>query len=117
MTDENKKLLTEYMGDCWHEPGDQVSKESPVMQCAKCKKYYHPMSGFHTFTTREDMMDLYEAIAKKGEWDSFDNYSWNYRKGASVNLAHAAWLFCLDGEGYESRCQMVVDWVKEASHD
>ena len=26
------------------------------------------------FTTRDDMMDLYEAIEKAGKWDDFDNY-------------------------------------------
>ena len=46
MRDEDRKLLTEYIGECWHEPGYRVSMDSPVMQCAKCKKYYHPMSGF-----------------------------------------------------------------------
>ena len=26
-------------------------------------------------------------------------------------------LFCLNGQGYEERCQMVADWIKEASHE
>ena len=124
MNDENKKLLTEYMGDCWHEPGDQVSKESPVMQCAKCKKYYHPMSGFRTFTTRSDMMDLYDRLFQKHKWHKFTvfakmRFSFNDYDQTFTNIETGfyAWLFCLSGEDYESRCQMVADWVKEANHD
>jgi hypothetical protein len=126
MDDADRKLLTEYLGECWHEPGDRVSKESPVIQCAKCKKYYHPMSGFHTFTTLTNMMDLYEAIVKKGKWWEFVDYAGNQDTEHSVTefettfqifASIASWLFCLNGQGYEERCQMVADWIKEASHE
>jgi len=62
------------------------------------------------FTTRDDMMDLYEAIEKAGKWDDFDNYSWNYRKGVNPEISHTTWLFCLSGVGYEDRCQMVSEF-------
>ena len=122
MRDEDRKLLTEYIGECWHEPGYRVSMDSPVMQCAKCKKYYHPMSGFRTFTTRDDMMDLYKAIVKRGEWGKFTEeiyYDWEDTRGfvRPGSGEFHAWLFCLSGDGYEEKCQMVADWVKEASHE
>ena len=66
-----------------------------------------------TFTTRDDMMDLYQVIEKAGKWDDFDNYSWNYRKGVKPEISHTTWLFCLSGVGYEDRCQMVAEFLEK----
>ena len=64
-------------------------------------------------SSRDDMMDLYQAIEKAGKWDDFDNYSWNYRKGVKPEISHTTWLFCLSGEGYEDRCKMVAEFWGE----
>ena len=74
------------------------------------------------FTTRDDMMDLYEAIKKAGKWRNFLNWVFNDleepgRGDSYYSTASIAWLFCLSGEGYEDRCQMVEEFWKEAKDD
>ena len=104
---EARKYLTEkVLGECWHKT------DRPTQRCLYCgmKLMYF---NHHIFATRDDMMDLYEAIKKAGKWDDFDNYSWNYRKGVNPEISHTTWLFCLSGVGYEDRCQMVYEWWKE----
>ena len=118
MIDETRKLLTEYLGECWHDLNSTLHK------CPICAKPFiaYRKDMRRTFTTREDMMDLYKAIVKRGEWGNFTEeiyYDWEDIRGfvrpgpGEFN----AWLFCLSGDGYEEKCQMVVDWVKEASHE
>ena len=67
------------------------------------------------FTTRDDMMDLYEAIKKAGKWRNFLNWVFNDleepgRGDSYYSTASIAWLFCLSGEGYEDRCKMVAEF-------
>ena len=111
MDDETRQFLTEkVLGECWYVP-----------VCAYCgspnKDFALPLEENRTFSTRDDMMDLYQEIEKAGKWDDFDNYSWNYRKGVNPEISHTTWLFCLSGVGYEDRCQMVSEFWKEAKDD
>jgi len=74
------------------------------------------------FSTRDDMMDLYQAIEKAGKWRNFLNWVFNDleepdRGDSYYSTASIAWLFCLCGEGYEDRCKMVAEFWKEASHE
>ncbi len=104
MDDETRRYLTEkVLGECWH------SNIPTSSICCKCRDVVSVIP--RTFNNRDDMMDLYEAIEKAGKWDSFNQgYSWDYRNGAKREISHAAWLFCLSGEGYEDRCQMVAEF-------
>lgn len=111
MNDADRKLLTEYLGERWRD---------------KTVEDVFEWEENRDFTTRNDMMDLYEAIAKKGKWWEFVDYAGNQDTEHSVTefettfqifASMASWLFCLNGQGYEERCQMVADWIKEASHE
>jgi len=133
MNDADKKLLTEYLGECWHRPdaGSQMIKPHAYIgiPCSCGTVSYnarHASTNNRTFTTRNDTVDLYEAIAKKGKWWEFADYAGNQDTEHSVTefetilqifASIASWLFCLNGQGYEERCQMVADWIKEASHE
>jgi hypothetical protein len=109
MTDENKKLLTKYLGERWRD---------------KTVEDVFEWQDNRTFNTLDDMMDLYHFIVKKEKWESFIHYAYYEREkkhGFTTPDAgeYEKWLFCLSGEGgYEERCQMVADWLwKEASHE
>lgn len=138
MKTEDCKILTEYLGECWHDLAGfgypirddwfalkkSYTHPPKYNKCIHCGKSARFLRDNRTFTSRADMMDLYEAIAKKGEW--FDYYYHMFNKFArlmadiskgSTQQDFAAWLFCLNGQGYEERCQMVADWIKEASHE
>lgn len=108
MNDADRKLLTEYLGERWRD---------------KTVEDVFEWEENRDFTTRNDMMDLYEVIWKKREWERFIDYSGNedtehdcseFETTLDIFASMAAWLFCLSGEGYEARCQMVADWVEEA---
>ena len=70
------------------------------------------------FTTRDDMMDLYQAIEKAGKWINFLNWVFNDleepdRGDSYYSTASIAWLLCLSGEGYEDRCKMVAEFLEK----
>ncbi len=113
-----KQFLTEnVLKECWHElDGDQ-----PECTCKKCGvgfsaihySDWNPKGFVRTFTTRNDLMDLYQQVYEDGKWDEF---FWNSaiscklkREGFGCSET-TAWLFCLDGKDYEKRCKMVADF-------
>jgi len=67
----------------------------------------------HTFTTRNDLMDLYQQVYEDGKWEDF---FWDFafqRKPENYGLGEAetsVWLFCLDGKDYEAQCKMVAEF-------
>ncbi len=84
------------------------------------------MRFYSQLKLQEGAICVYEAIAKKGKWWEFVDYAGNQDTEHSVTefettfqifASMASWLFCLNGQGYEERCQMVADWIKEASHE
>lgn len=111
MIDTDRKLLTAYLGECWHEQDDRYET---MHVCKICKQRVGPN---RIFSTEPDMMALYRRmVEKKGEefcncvgekWESIRCY-------VDMDIPDfTAWLFCLSGEGYEERCQVVADWLKE----
>ena len=66
-----------------------------------------------TFDNRNDLLDLYEAIYRGGKWDEFFWFSASHCKPKREGLGCSettAWLFCLNGKGYEKRNKMVADF-------
>ena len=114
MNDENKKLLTEYLGECWHEMEPDLELNYGIYRCKKCliSSFAHKLYR-RTFTTPADLHAIYSKMVEKGEWDAFDNWSWWYRKGAEPKVAHSVWLFCLNcPEQIPERMVMVAEWIE-----
>ena len=121
-----QQFLTErVLGGCWHElTGDQ-----PGCTCKKCGAGFsaihysdwNPKGFVRTFTTRNDLMDLYQQVYEDGKWEDF---FWDFafqRKPENYGLGEAetsVWLFCLNGEDYAERCKMVAEFYGwKADHD
>lgn len=79
LTDERRKLLTEYLGECWHEPSDD-----DYMLCRHCGATFIGVwrddGGFRhmeaiveqrTFTLDSDMMALFRTIYRNAKWNDF----------------------------------------------
>jgi hypothetical protein len=105
MTDEDKKLLTEYLGERWRD---------------KTVEDVFEWEENRTFYILDDMMDLYDRLFQKHKWHKFTvfaktRFSFNDYNQTFTNIETGfyAWVFCLDGDGYEDRCQMVAEWIKE----
>lgn len=116
MDDKTRQRLTEeIIGEEWHGLTGKLSPDGKWGMCA-CGRYCVVPKNHQTrtFTTEADMMTLYRAIQKMGKWGSFYLYSlqrFTEREDAKIDpCGMMSWLFCLNGEGYEERCQMVADW-------
>ena len=93
LTDELRKRLTLFIGECYHEwsggvivggkSGSEIISSSNFVCSGKCKKiitlnefYFHGgLPPNRTFTTDADMLAVYRAIQKAGRWDVFWRYA------------------------------------------
>ena len=79
LTDDDRRLLTEFLGECWHyDPilreyipsGDYIQFVGLV--CPKCNE---PYLEHRTFTTWQDTGDLKKRIVEMGEWYQFAKFA------------------------------------------
>ena len=117
-----QQFLTEkVLGECWKADGwfcqscNEVKPPQKVTfheYCDDCGDKLG-VSVNRTFTTRNDLMDLYQQVYEDGKWDDF---FWDFafkRKPENYGLGEAetsVWLFCLNGKDYEPRCKMVAEF-------
>jgi uncharacterized protein YprB with RNaseH-like and TPR domain len=65
MTETQRKFLTEYLGECWHDYQTGIPPEIFLEQCTKCGQIKTDFDLNRTFTTIQDKQDLLEAVIKK----------------------------------------------------
>lgn len=118
MTDDCRKRLTEFLGECFHD--ENIAKDRLGYSFAICEKCGANRAAvtFRTFDTEQDMMALYRRLWEKGKWEVFDDFATSeYLKtptpGMKTDADYSAWLFCLSGEDYEQRCQIVAEFMEE----
>ncbi len=113
-----KQFLTEkVLKGCWHDIEDHGPYKSKCNKCGMSFGAIHtsdwnPQGFNHTFDSRNDLLDLYEAINRDGKWDDFSGGArWKHTMFSVEDFVEmSAWLFCLDGKGYEERCKMVAEF-------
>lgn len=79
LTDDDRKLLTEFLGECWHDgpifreyiPGVEHI-QFVELECSKCHGHYLKN---RTFTTWQDTGDLKERLVEMGEWIGFKQFA------------------------------------------
>ena len=116
MTDADRKTLTEYLGECWHE----IDETGNVYFCKHCRQTRVGIligSGRCTdnrsFTTPADIYAVYSKMVERGEWDSFRLRAIFVYDGES---SFEAWLFCLAApDQIPERMAMAAEWVR--THD
>ena len=120
MTEDDKKKLTKWMGECWHEEDIEYTKKairdprhrSVFAICSKCKKTYGRSKRDRTFTTDADMMAVFRKLAEKCEWEKF--YQWAMPKYAEIEKIYTgvmqqrfvAWLL----HDPERFCSLVAEF-------
>ena len=115
-----KQFLTEkVLKECWHSSSLTIHNDTSG-QCKKCGTMLYIIGGANrTFTTRNDLMDLYQKVYEDWKWTELVKYLnniWWIKYGRlydTVDEAIAdynAWLFCLNGKNYETRCKMVAEF-------
>lgn len=110
METADRKLLTEWLGECWHEvTSNDYIRQGIVWECKKCgdRNYSN-----RTFDTDTDMMDCMRKLEKEGKWNDFSSWAWGDRPRNDDDIAgFFAWLLCLsDPKEIEERCAMVVEF-------
>lgn len=104
MTDEMRKILTEFLGERWHVPYRFWDYGCGMMREAKNR----------TFTNDADMLAVFRAIRDKGKWSEFyrftgkhwlkDDDAWEREEPLEV------WLFM---GSYERACCLAADFLEE----
>jgi len=111
MTESDCKRLTEFLGEKYHDYKiDHVHLSTCSCGLTGCVVVDSCSRQNRTFSTRDDMMDLYAAIFKEGKLTMF-----MLRTAPDPKMyfsEYIAWLFCLSGEDYEERCEMVRDFIE-----
>jgi hypothetical protein len=67
MNEDDKKLLTEFLEECWH-------KLDIYLVCVRCGRtpcFPEEWKAHRTFTTWQDLGDLKEKLVEKGMWKEF----------------------------------------------
>ena len=101
LTEDDKKRLTEFLGECLHEP---YWHDMRGTICYKCDHSLNGISDmYRQFTTWEDLGALKEKLVETGKWNDFDE--WAYMKWDSLKPFNdlsrrleeqSDWLFTLN---------------------
>jgi len=98
MTDEQRKRLTGYLGECW-DADKRLGGDLPN----------------RTFDTDVDMMALFRKMVDNGKWFSCENSFWDYAffvwraDRDNDQRDYSAWLF-YDPARF---CCLVAQWLEE----
>ena len=112
LTEEDRKRLTEYLDECWHEI---IYPSGSSWQCKKCYAWYLPPDAFiyRTFTTPDGFFTLKDKLVENGEWAEFTKCAgeiWE-RLNSYVDLdipEFTDWLI-----NAPRFCGLVNEWLKE----
>lgn len=66
ITEQEARLLTGMVGECWH---IQHDPQTPL--CFKCLSYLPGIEANRTFLTPDDRQRVIEAIVEAGRWEEF----------------------------------------------
>jgi len=92
MTDEDKKLLTEYLGERWRD---------------KTVEDVFEWQDNRTFTTSQDMVDLVKKMVERGDWRKFLRFTWESWPGFEGEFT--AWLITDPAR----TCELIAEWMEE----
>lgn len=133
MTDEDRKLLTLFLGECWHELSEFVHVGDDFQDnisdifghCLKCDKVFERGQENRTFTSPDDQHAVMEAIDRSGKRNLFLGFAFNSQEACDTNVSctydadapmerfynedFIFWLF-LDPSRF---CQLAADAIKE----
>ncbi len=122
MTNDQKKMLTEWLGECWHEVASQYMTQGNGWLCKHCRKTF---TVNRTFTTWQDVGDYKNMLVADGLWAEFILYvakKYNdLNKGREIDLSGSyvvieftSWLFrSVDESGNPHFCRLVAGFLEK----
>lgn len=128
MTDDDRKLLTEYLGECWHKRDIDLPTALRCV-CGMRFSYEDQLIGHiendneyrtRTFSTPADLHAVYSKMVEKVEWPEFMTFAGReHDKGLDIinsktwGFFFTAWLFRLNApDQIPERMKMVAGWIK-----
>jgi hypothetical protein len=119
LSEDQKRLLTEFLGECWHEFSKDV--EGFDGPCVKCRTW-RSSSIVRTFLTYQDLGDVKEKLVEKGLWSSFLIYAickFQDERGLGAGgytkdiPGLFIWFLCpLDEQGNPHFCRLVAEFLE-----
>jgi hypothetical protein len=105
MNESDKKRLTKWLDECWHDSWSQ---------CTKCERYYVKQRDF---TSPADFFACFNRLVELGEWDDFDDYTEDIHRDlfdiAETYVPKMQWLLSRTESGHYRLCVLVAEWLKE----
>lgn len=117
LTDERRKALTEYLGECWHKYKHIVPKsDGGYYDFVKCKKCGDACSGAYgkaqrTFTTDADMMAMFRKLTDTDDFNPFYSWAmWKHTYWSVKNYEEMITFLFYDPKRF---CELVGEWLEE----
>ena len=97
MKDEDRKILTEFLGECWHEweRKRELILEISFYECRKCGCHRATEQQNRTFDTWEDFGVLWVQASNSTSWCAF--FGWTIERFSGIK----GFGFSLEG----------IDWI------
>ena len=123
MNDDTRKLLTLFIGECWHEwpPGEEW-KYPFYVYCINCGSQKSNVKANRPFTGPEDAQVVKDKMVEKGEWESFFIFSWDKFFLEQLNEKdvpcgwdpdHVDWLFSYYTDPSGNHCYRLCELAGE----
>lgn len=108
MTEGDRKRLTEWLGECWHDMERGEGNFDPTFYYWKCRKCGTLSTTQRTFTTPDDMMACKDRLVELGLFQKFEDMAGAIWWKGPDEISFANWL--LNPERF---CNLCVDFLKE----
>ena len=108
MEEKSRKLLTEYLGLCWHEKGNKAWIDmfgGPLKE--ECKHCANKGIDNRTFTTPDDMMAVKDKLVEKGDVHRFLYFAKGEWEKTVKEMPFAFWLI-----NPTRFCELVGEWLE-----
>jgi hypothetical protein len=99
MNESDKKRLTKWLDECWHDSWSQ---------CTKCERYYVKQRDF---TSPADFFACFDKLVELGEWTKFE--WWSIQRQPIGSVSYIQWLLSRTESGHYRLCVLVAEWLKE----
>jgi hypothetical protein len=115
LTEERKKRLTEFLGECWH----TYNGSSWVCLQEGCNAHT-PEDKNRTFDTLQDAHDIFKKLEEVGKWSDFIIFNLKRESPEGVNILvngvagmvseFTKWLFL---DNHQRSCWLVAEFLEE----
>jgi hypothetical protein len=118
MNDDRRKLLTNYLGECWHKWEDRSAiTDFRPHRCIKCGFETMQVFLYHTFLDPMDMDALRRKLMENSDWDNFLDFCENtFAKADHPCICD----FCQEYIGWlmdpERFSMLVAEWLEEKNN-